>query len=219
MPSRLLCLQLILGMVSYTDCAECALTGDEPRKPRYLKFCQDYNAKACCIPGHDLENQIQFEFLIDGLGPGCKNPMMYPNIRYYYCLGCDPDQPTYTTQKDDVAEVRICESFIEKLWDDYKPQYKECGVMRSNPCPDMMPDFDPYTCGDDLIIPPNEFDSGIDFMNFFAPPGMYNPDFKFVVGNESDCWQPRFMRSSATRLSGFASMGVMLLGAALRRLL
>ena len=58
-----------------------------PRKPRYLKFCQDYNTQACCIPGHDLENQVQFENLIGALGPGCKNPMMYPELRFFYCLG------------------------------------------------------------------------------------------------------------------------------------
>merc|ERR1719198_2881194 len=74
----------------------CHLTSRTPKKARYLKFCQDYNAVACCIPGHDLENQVQFENLIDGLGPGCKNPMMYPELRYFYCLGCDPHQPLYT---------------------------------------------------------------------------------------------------------------------------
>ena len=51
------------------------------RQARYLKFCQDYNGESCCIPGHDLEDQVQFENLIDELGPGCKNPMMYPEAR------------------------------------------------------------------------------------------------------------------------------------------
>merc|ERR1712110_593079 len=100
MLSSMLVLQLVVSMFGHVhaEALKCALTEDEPRKPRYLKFCQDYNDKACCIPGHDLEDQIQFEFLIEGLGPGCKNPMMYPNIRYFYCLGCVPDQPKYTTQ-------------------------------------------------------------------------------------------------------------------------
>jgi len=194
---------------------ECALTAAPPKRPRYLKFCQDYNNEAaCCIPGHDLENQIQFENLIEGLGPGCKNPMMYPNIRYFYCLGCDPDQPTYTDEDDN---VRICEDFITKLWDDYRPQYEECGVMRSNECPEGFDDFDPYTCGDDLIIPPHEYASGVEFMNAFKPPGM--DDFNFISDNSSSCWKPAFMRSSAAGLSSSATVGVMLLGAALRRLL
>merc|ERR1719484_208671 len=66
----------------------CSLISQPPKKARYLKFCQDYNSRACCIPGHDLENQVQFENLIEGLGPGCKNPMMYPEVRFFYCLGC-----------------------------------------------------------------------------------------------------------------------------------
>merc|ERR1711988_782746 len=101
----------------------CQLTSREPRKARYLKFCQDYNAQACCIPGHDLENQIQFENLIDGLGPGCKNPMMYPELRYFYCLGCDPLQWQFTniTAVDDNGNVeagviRICNKFVDQLW-------------------------------------------------------------------------------------------------------
>lgn len=215
---------------SRADDETCALTSDTPKKPRYLKFCQDYNSKACCIPGHDLENQIQFELLIDGLGPGCKNPMMYPNIRYFYCLGCDPDQPKYTDYIDDEdaegypGTIRVCEDFVKKLWDDYEPQYRECGVMISNDCPCdpnglCFDNFDPYTCGDDLIIPPVEYATGIEFMQKFAPPGLY--DYTFVVANSTEtCWQPKFMRSSATRVvSSAATLGVMVLGLALRHLL
>merc|ERR1719313_3325949 len=97
----------------------CTLTERPAKRARYLKFCQDYNSKACCIPGHDLENQVQFENLIDGLGPGCKNPMMYPEVRYFYCLGCDPDQPQYTdapTVPNGSQQIRICKSFLDKLW-------------------------------------------------------------------------------------------------------
>jgi len=221
---------LLLGLLQQTPAETgevCALTQDQPKKPRYLKFCQDYNSEACCIPGHDLENQIQFELLIDGLGPGCKNPMMYPNIRYYYCLGCDYQQPRFTTYNpegsDSPGTIRICKAFVEKLWLDYRDQYKECGVMQFNACPEGFDDFDPYTCGDDLIIPPVEFGEdlagGLAFMNQFAPPGLY--DYQFVMSNDSDtdCWQPPFMRSSAARVSGAATLGVMLLGVALRHLL
>jgi len=128
---------------------------------------------ACCIPGHDLENQVQFENLISGLGPGCKNPMMYPAIRYFYCLGCDPDQPKYTYPKGDVQVVRICRDFVDDaLWhDETKKQYEECGVMKFNQCPEMMSDFDPYTCGDDLVIPTIEYADATAFMNYLNPPG------------------------------------------------
>merc|ERR1719311_233290 len=103
---------LILALaVSCSAQSTCQLTGSAPRKARYLKFCQDYNSQACCILGHDLENQVQFENLIEGLGPGCKNPMMYPEVRFFYCLGCDPAQPTYTEGNT----IRICQTFLDKL--------------------------------------------------------------------------------------------------------
>ena len=77
-----------------------------------------------------MENQLQFENLIDGLGPGCKNPMMYPAIRYYYCLGCDPQQPEYTNES--AQQIRVCKSFVDRIWRDGGKEYDECGVMKSN---------------------------------------------------------------------------------------
>lgn len=112
-------------------------------QPRYLKFCQDYNQKSCCIPGHDMENQLQFENLIDGLGPGCKNPMMYPAIRYYYCLGCDPKQPEYTDE--DKQEIRVCQSFVDRIWRDEGKEYDDCGVMKSNDVRPAQPLTPPLT--------------------------------------------------------------------------
>lgn len=188
---------------------------------RYLKFCQDYNAIACCIPGHDLENQAQFELAIAGLGPGCKNPMMYPELRYFYCLGCDPDQPQYTNGTD----IRVCKSFVDQLWSD--PAYEDCGIMHSNDCPASWGDnnFDPYTCGDDLLLPKSgeswfqitglqlDNPTGIDFLNRFKPPGLY--DFNFVqVDDDIDCWNAPAFINSGGRLectSGIAiSLSVLL---------
>mmetsp|Transcript_66308 Transcript_66308/g.117463 ORF Transcript_66308/g.117463 Transcript_66308/m.117463 type:complete len:101 (-) Transcript_66308:26-328(-) len=89
----LLLLSLLQLLTAQTQGETCHLSKRGPAKARYLKFCQNYNSESCCIPGHDLENQLQFELAIDALGPGCKNPMMYPELRYFYCLGCDPLQP------------------------------------------------------------------------------------------------------------------------------
>merc|ERR1719191_2369460 len=117
--SRCLVLWALLGVVVEAAVGgNCSLTKRPPRKARYLKFCQDYNRDSCCIPGHDLENQVQFENLIEGLGPGCKNPMMYPELRYFYCLGCDPDQPRVTNG----STIFVCKSFLDKLWRD--PAYE-----------------------------------------------------------------------------------------------
>ena len=188
MKSGLLAGAALLSLVRADPGNNCTLTGRPPAKARYLKFCQDYNPQACCIPGHDLENQVQFENLIDGLGPGCKNPMMYPEVRFFYCLGCDPEQPKFTDDAHTVRSgthadgsgynncevgdtegdcgelgpgsptIRICKSFLDKLWRD--PAFDDCGVMYSNPCPTSWEnaDFDPYQCGDSLFLPRQEYD-------------------------------------------------------------
>jgi len=207
----------------------CFLTDRSPAKARYLKFCQDYNAEACCVPGHDLENQVQFENLIEGLGPGCKNPMMYPELRYFYCLGCDPDQPLYSNNA--TGEIRVCKSFVDKLWAD--PAYTDCGVMYPNPCPANWVDdgMDPYTCGDDLLLPKSvaswqgttgreDEPSGIAFMNVFKPPGL-GDDWEFVEvpDEEGNCWNAPAFKNSGARLASSTGVGIMLVGMALRRLL
>ena len=176
---------------------------------RYLKFCQDYNAQSCCIPGHDLENQVQFENLIEGLGPGCKNPMMYPEVRFFYCLGCDPSQPQYTNGD----QISICKSFLDKMWVD--PSFEECGVMYSNPCPAAWgddADFDPYMCGDDLVLPKQAYANALEFINTFKPPGL--DDFTFVEVDdekptwssaEEPCWIARTYSNSAGSASAHGS--------------
>jgi len=184
----------------------CTLTKRPPRKARYLKFCQDYNVEACCIPGHDLENQVQFENLIGALGPGCKNPMMYPEIRFFYCMGCDPEQPRFT---DEVSKtIYVCKSFLDKLWRD--PAYDECGVMKSNDCPSnwVDEDFDPFMCGDTLVLPKTEYADAEAFINAFPPPGL-DDGYTFqqvddsVTGHQP-CWIAKAYQSSgaSSRLGG-----------------
>merc|ERR1712196_230785 len=87
--------------------------------------------------------------------------------------------------------------------------YEPCGVMKSNDCPANWVDdgHDPYTCGDDLIIPTKEpgYDSALAFINKFKPPGM--DDYEFVVEtNESNCWTAMAFRTSAaaTRFSSYS---------------
>jgi len=195
----------------------CSLTDRPPGKARYLKFCQDYNREACCIPGHDLENQVQFENLIDGLGPGCKNPMMYPEVRFFYCLGCDPQQPDYTSGDD----IFVCQSFMDKLWRD--PSFYDCGVMYSNPCPANWVDdgFDPYACGDDLILPKQTYANVTEFLNVFKPPGL--EDYNFVAVDDSvdehrPCWIAKtYTSGAAPRLTSAVSLGVVAVGMALQK--
>merc|ERR1719506_1509758 len=104
--------------------------------------------------------------------------MMYPEVRYFYCLGCDPDQPKYT---NDTGHVAICKSFLDRLWRD--PAYDECGVMYPNPCPDSSWDFDPYMCGDTLKLPKQDYDNVTMFINDFKPPGL--EDYTFVAVDDT----------------------------------
>ena len=183
MTRSVLVLPLLLEL-TWSQSPNCARTQRPPTKPRYLKFCQDYNAEACCIPGHDLEAQAQFEFLIDGLGDGCTSPRIYPDIRYFYCLGCDPTQPQYTDQTASASPVvSICQSFVDELWS--SSVFDECGVMMPNDCPAGFETFGPYSCGEGVIIPGNIFtgdSAGIDFLNTFKPPGL--SDHVFVAIND-----------------------------------
>ena len=77
--------------------------------------------------------------------------MMYPSMRFFYCLGCDPHQPDHT----DGETIYVCQEFLDSLWQD--DDLRQCGVMRSNKCPPSMDMFDPYMCGDDLVLPKQEY--------------------------------------------------------------
>merc|ERR1719240_1497347 len=109
--------------------------------------------------------------------------MRLPNV-YFYCLGCDPLQPKYTFGN----HIHICKSFLDTLWRD--PTYDECGVMYSNPCPSSWgddEDFDPYQCGDTLVLPKQAYNGNVThFINVFKPPGL--EEFDFVsVGARVSC--------------------------------
>merc|ERR1719240_2143760 len=124
--------------------------------------------------------------------------MRLPNV-YFYCLGCDPLQPDYTSGNT----IRICKSFLDKLWRD--PAYDECGVMYSNPCPSSWgddQDFDPYQCGDTLVLPKQAYNGNVThFINVFKPPGLEDYDFVSVddvnTKNHEACWIARTYSNSA----------------------
>ena len=72
----------------------------------------------------------------------------------------------------------MCKSFVKELWDDNGTKFDDCGIMLQNPCDGgkqygwnqtkggwekitdedgeevpVLDDWDPYMCGDNLIIP------------------------------------------------------------------
>merc|ERR1719440_2381547 len=134
--------------------------------------------------------------------------MMYPEVRFFYCLGCDPKEPDYGEDRDGDGvrdTIRICQTFLDKMWRD--PAYEECGVMSSNECPGPNWDFDPYMCGDTLLLPRKYFNNNVTaFVNHFKPPGL--EEFTFVpvddrinvdTGERFDstpCWIARTYSSS-----------------------
>ena len=86
----------------------------------------------------------------------------------------------YTRDKGDGSDtqvISICQDFVEQaLWhNETRRQYEECGVMKYNECPESMSDFDPYQCGDDLVIPTIFWSSATEFMNYMSPPGEAPP--------------------------------------------
>ena len=82
--------------------------------------------------------------------------------------------------------------------------------MYSNPCPSNWADedFDPYQCGDTLLLPRQTYnDNATAFINVFKPPGL--DDFHFVSiddtigadGNKLDdtpCWVANVYRSDSS---------------------
>jgi len=104
--------------------------------------------------------------------------------------------------------------------------------------------MDPYTCGDDLLLP-KTFDSwssditdtwdqatidgfpatgGLPFMNTFIPPGL--EDYRFIEvddvtdpDNHAECWTAPAFKNSAARLASTTGLVVMFAGMALSYLL
>ena len=87
--------------------------------------------------------------------------------------------------------------------------------MYSNPCPGDNWDFDPYMCGDTLLLPKQQFNDNVTaFINVFKPPGL--EDFTFVSIDDriidgvkvdtTPCWiAATYSSSGAARQAGTAS--------------
>ena len=87
--------------------------------------------------------------------------------------------------------------------------------MYSNPCPAAWgddADFDPYMCGDDLVLPKQAYANALEFINTFKPPGL--DDFTFVEVDdekptwssaEEPCWIARTYSNSAGSASAHGS--------------
>lgn len=204
----------------------CAVTGMKPREPRSLSFCHKFNERACCAPVMDDENTAMFNMLT-GVGLSCRirGDIREDPLAQWYCMNCDPDQPSYVRDAphdpidpdcngdDDgcgssPSEGRdqtllVCEDWAESsfgkdpILEGPNGRFDLCGLLKSSPCLDgagnAIPDRDPYTCGDDLVIPSSYIISNVDgtvntrmsleaFMNVdsMGPP-LLNEGFYFKI--------------------------------------
>eukprot|EP01062_Namystynia_karyoxenos_P022425 TRINITY_DN18600_c0_g2_i1.p1 TRINITY_DN18600_c0_g2~~TRINITY_DN18600_c0_g2_i1.p1 ORF type:complete len:375 (+),score=130.16 TRINITY_DN18600_c0_g2_i1:66-1127(+) len=142
---------------------ECLISTRVPASAD-LKFCHWYNSRTCCIPAADQESFDQFFALMD-LGLSCSHArhsvkQKYRSIREWFCLACDPREPTYRFLSSEGSKDnnippdpnrmtagtvrfrwRVCKSFVDRMWNgDGSPEelnghvYDQCGVKIQNPC-------------------------------------------------------------------------------------
>lgn len=183
--TKVLCFFSQCFLLGYAWDDTCAVTQFPPGVANWLNFCRWYNGgETCCLPGYDNDIAGYWEGFIGGLGPGCTNALMYPEAREWFCATCDPNQPNFSDSDD--GKMYVCQSFADRFWASHTPgaepdgtMYNNCGVMRDNPCLDIMADFDPFMCGDDVWIPTNEFENAAEFLNSFHAVGL--EDFEVHV--------------------------------------
>ncbi|KAF4676639.1 lysophospholipid acyltransferase [Perkinsus chesapeaki] len=153
----------------------CVATGVGPTKPYpSLTQCYMWNEKACCTASQDREITEAFKRLIP---PPCLH--IYPVISEMFCAYCGPtairEGPTnyvrYNETTGDV-EIRLCESFLHKLWDDGELNdlddrthvLDECGLIS---CRNISDDGRP---------PCKEYDTIFPAAKIQHPPGTVIPE-------------------------------------------
>jgi hypothetical protein len=87
---------------------------------------------------------------------------VYDTLQYLLCFGCDPKQPSYINQTSVpgdvplVFEIRVCETFASNL---LLHDFDECGLIVA------ADRYAPTCLGDDTVIPSEEWDDTLSFMN------------------------------------------------------
>ena len=132
--------------------------------------------------------------------------------------------PALPSRSASLSPARRCRLWDAQLWRD--PSFHDCGVMYSNPCPSNWneEDFDPYQCGDTLVLPRQKYHNDVvAFINDFKPPGL--EDYTFVSVDDSkdqhaDCWIAKtYTNSGAPRLTSTVTFLAVAVGLVLQQLL
>ncbi|EDK31357.2 transmembrane protein, putative (macronuclear) [Tetrahymena thermophila SB210] len=121
----------ICTLLDLTNCQTCQLTGLSPSTPNIpLQYCTMYQTNACC---NSLQDQ-QIKALAQGyFSSRCQG--RYPSLKQYFCFGCSPDQPKYTSTNAQGKKVlKVCSNFFSsKVWgaplNEKTVKYDPCGLQ------------------------------------------------------------------------------------------
>ena len=194
---------------------DCVVSRYPPTTPMGLDFCNWYNDEACCLPAMDLEVTDYFGHLMDlgpACAPNLEEVRArYARLREWVCLACDPKEPQYR-EWDPTSKRwrwRVCRSFVDRMWGTGGHQYDGCGILLQNPCDGgeqvawnsqtggweaatvdgekvpVLDGWDPFMCGDDLIVPSKEYADGEQFLRAIRVPGLADLGFTFRVVNDT----------------------------------
>lgn len=151
-------------------CARCS-SYDDPVKPfPSLTQCYKFNQKSCCKSGHDSYIKDEYSSL---LSTTCLRE--YPDLEYYYCLGCSDKQMRYVDLDNKV--IHVCPSFADRLWK--VADYDRCGLK--------VPGGDASW---PFVLPRSEYANATEFLNTIKPPFFSGAQWSVVVDttNGDNCF-------------------------------
>lgn len=177
------------------SCAACE-TYDAAAKPfPALTQCYKFNQKACCTSGHDATIKDSYSGLLSNT---CLRE--FPNLEYFYCLGCSDAQATFVDV--DRKVVHVCPSFSKQLWDDV--DYDRCGLnLGTNAWP--------------FVLPRIEYPNSTIFLNHQKIKPPYFRDYDIVVDDKDN--ENCFKSSMASVRASVSMIVVVLMGITVSSLL
>lgn len=167
-----------------------------PPSPRTIAFqpfpaltqCYKFNQKACCTSGHDATIKDSYSGLLSNT---CLRE--FPNLEYFYCLGCSDAQATFVDV--DRKVVHVCPSFSKQLWDDV--DYDRCGLnLGTNAWP--------------FVLPRIEYPNSTIFLNHQKIKPPYFRDYDIVVDDKDN--ENCFKSSMASVRASVSTIVVVLMG-------
>ena len=156
----------------------CLLNNKFPLKPfPSLLTCYKYNTESCCSPVHDFFIRDSLRNLLTS---NCLRK--YSDLENLFCIACDPKEDTFIDHVK--KEVRLCETFINLLFERTDPTkikmsstYDNCGFK-------IVEDLEERAKGLDVIVPSMFFNDIFDFLDSVGVPFLRGYKFKSVSPSE-----------------------------------